>query len=65
MTLITPESKEAAEHDKWVQGLSRATLLAASADLGKRRAHDRRNPEHRWILSRRAAIQRQLIKIGA
>lgn len=62
MTLITPESKEAAVHDRWVHDLSDTTLRAALADLSARRAFDRRNPEHRWIMSRRAALSRQALK---
>lgn len=34
----------------------------ADADLGKRRCHERKNPEHRWIMGRRAALQREILR---
>lgn len=47
-------------HDRMVKGLTDETLKAAAKDLFNRKVHDRRNPEHRWILERRAALLRQL-----
>jgi hypothetical protein len=54
------DAKDAAEHDKAIDGLSWETLLAIARDLGARHAHDRRDHEHRWIMGRRAAVLRKL-----
>lgn len=55
------EAKDAREHDKAIEGLSRETLEAISKDLGARHAYDRRDHEHRWIMGRRAAVLRKLL----
>ena len=57
------EAKDAAEHDKAIEGLGVETLLAIAKDLGARHAHDRRDHEHRWIMGRRAAVLRKLSKL--
>lgn len=49
-------------HDKAVRTLSDSTLAAAHNDLWNRKTLDRKNPEHRWILDRRAALTRELIR---
>ena len=51
------QSREKAEHDRAIRDYDEDTLLAAAEDLAKRRAWDRRNAEHRWIMGRVAAIQ--------
>jgi hypothetical protein len=57
-----PDAAEAACHDKAVRPLGNLTLTAAAADLCHRRLWNRRDPESRWILSRRAALLRELIR---
>lgn len=52
--------KDAAEHDRAVDGHSVETLCAMAKDLGARGAYDRRDHEHRWIMGRRAAVLRML-----
>jgi hypothetical protein len=54
------QSAEAIAHDKAVATLSQETLLAAAKDLGQRRAHDRKDPEQRWVMARKAALLRRL-----
>lgn len=61
---LSPEQREAANHDSWVQGHGPDTLRAMARDLCARQAHNRRDPEHRWIMSRRAAILRALVRMG-
>lgn len=58
----TPADHEAASHDKYVRDYSDETILSLAEDLGKRRAHERKNPEHRWIMGRRAALHREIIR---
>lgn len=53
-------AKEAAEHDRAVEGHTLETLAAMAADLGARGAYDRRDHEHRWVMGRRAAVLRML-----
>jgi len=59
MILLMPNPEKDA-HDRNVSDLSDDTLKAAAKDLFNRKVHDRRNPEHRWILERRAALLREL-----
>lgn len=61
MIYIMP-NPEKALHDKNVQGLRPETLLAAMRDLGSQSLHNRKDPETRWKLERRAAIQREIIR---
>jgi len=63
--LTASQAKEQAEHDKAVATYEEETLLAAAKDLGARRVHDRRDPEHRWVMGRRAAVLRSLDRKGA
>lgn len=53
-------AKDAAEHDRAIEGHSEETLCAMAKDLGGRVAHDRRDHEHRWVMGRRAAVLRKL-----
>ena len=53
-------AKDAAEHDRAIDGHSEETLCAMAADLGARNAFDRRDHEHRWVMGRRAAVLRKL-----
>lgn len=63
LTLI--QQREAAEHDRAIMGYGEDTLLAAAQDLGHRRAWNRKDNEHRWVMNRVAAILRVLDKKGA
>lgn len=56
------QKREAAEHDKNVALLEPTTVLAAAKDLGRRRYHDRRDPEHRWGMARKAALLRRIAR---
>jgi hypothetical protein len=60
--MTTYPDREATEHDRNISGLADSTILAASRDLDQRRAYDKKNPEHRWIMSRRAALHREIIR---
>lgn len=54
------DKTENEEHDAYVRGLDTTTLLAARKDLMARKVSNRRDPEERWIMERRAAIAREL-----
>lgn len=54
------QAKDAAEHDKAVDGHTEETLCAMAKDLGSRMAHDRRDHEQRWVMGRKAAVLRKL-----
>ena len=63
--LTASQAREAAEHDRAVACFDEVLLLAVLADLGKRKAYDRRDHEQRWIMSRKAAVLRSLDTKGA
>ena len=50
------------EHDKAVATYLPATVLAAAADLGKRRCWDRSNPVQRWTMGRLGALCRRIAR---
>jgi hypothetical protein len=52
------QAREAMEHDRAVRDYLPETVEAAWNDLAGRAVHDRRNPEHRWVMARRAALRR-------
>jgi hypothetical protein len=54
------QKREAAEHDKAVRDYTPHTVEAAWNDLAGRECWNRKDPEHRWIMSRRAAVLRRL-----
>lgn len=56
--LSESERRTAAEHDRAIQDYAPATVAAAWNDLQGREVWDRKNPEHRWVLARRAALRR-------
>ena len=56
--LTTIQQREAAEHDRAVRDYEPETVEAAFMDLAGRPVSDRKNPEHRWIMNRRAALRR-------
>lgn len=53
---------EAERHDLIVRDYSDATLIAAAMDLHPRAAWDRKDPEQRFVMSRRAALQREILR---
>jgi hypothetical protein len=57
-------AEENATHDAWVRDLSLGTLKAIWEDLAHRPAWDRKNPEQRWTMGRRAAVGRRLAALG-
>lgn len=63
--LTTIQQREAMEHDRAILGYGEETLLAAAQDLGHRRCWNRKDPEHRWVMNRVAAILRALDRKGA
>lgn len=63
--LTASQARDAAAHDKAIRDYDEETLLTAATDLGKRRVFDRKDPEHRWVMNRRAALLRELDRKGA
>lgn len=57
---MTVLNKEMESHDCEARALKDQTLLAACADLWKRKVHDRRDQQSRWIMERRAALLREV-----
>jgi hypothetical protein len=53
-----------ADHDKEARRLRDQTLIAAAEDLAGRTVWDRKDPEQRWILQRRAALLREIRRRG-
>lgn len=58
--LAASQLKDALEHDKCIAGYSEETLRAAARDLGQRLANNRKDPEQRWVMARKAAVLRKL-----
>lgn len=58
--LAASQIRDALEHDKCIEGYSEETLRAAARDLGKRLASNRKDPEQRWVMARKAAVLRKL-----
>ncbi len=58
--LAEKQAAENKQHDGWVAILDMDTLLCAAHDLAERLAHDRKDPEQRWVMGRKAAILRRL-----
>lgn len=55
------QMQEAADHDKAVRTLSNRTLIAAAKDLSNRPpAYNRKDPEQRWTMARKAALRREI-----
>lgn len=63
--LTMVQKKEAAEHDRAVANFEAETLIEIAADLGRRSAWNRKDPEQRWVMARRAAVLRKLSREGA
>lgn len=56
--LTASQRREAAEHDRAVRDYTPETVEAAYFDLDARRAWDKKDHEHRWIMARKAALLR-------
>ncbi len=56
--LTESQKREAASHDAFLRDYSPETLQAAWEDLKDRPAWDKKDPEHRWVMARRAALLR-------
>lgn len=61
--LSESQKREAAEHDRNVRDYTPAMVAAAFEDLHGRRVYDRKDQEHRWIMSRMAALGRLAVKM--
>lgn len=59
--LATYQQREAAEHDRAVRDYSPDLVATAYDDLDSREAWNRKDPEHRWTMARKAA----LLRLGA
>jgi|694.fasta_scaffold35019_7 hypothetical protein len=57
------QRREAAEHDRAVAGYEPEMVAAAYEDLHRRNAWERKNPEHRWIMARKAALGRLALRM--
>jgi cobalamin biosynthesis Mg chelatase CobN len=51
---------EMTDHDREARRLSDKTLIAAALDLNRRKVWDKKDPESRWVLGRRAALLREI-----
>jgi hypothetical protein len=56
--LEAAQKREAAEHDRNVRDYTPQMVQAAWNDLADRPAHNRKDPEQRWVAARRAALRR-------
>lgn len=57
--LTESQKREAATHDAFIRDYNLETISEAFDDLSNRVAFDKRNPEHRWVMGRRAALARK------
>ena len=64
MTATLTRDPEMEDHDKEARRLRDQTLIAAAEDLTGRTVWDRKDPEQRWILQRRAALLREIRRRG-
>lgn len=56
--LTASQKREAVEHDRNIRDYSPAMVQAAWEDLQGRKAFDKQDQEHRWVMARRAALMR-------
>ena len=56
--LSESQKREAAEHDRAIRDYTPETVEAAWNDLSARKAWDRKDPEQRWVMARKAALGR-------
>lgn len=61
--LSASQQREAAEHDRAIQDYEPETVAAAWDDLSARNAWDKKDPEHRWVMARKAALRRLGVKM--
>jgi hypothetical protein len=61
--LTAIQKREAAEHDRNIAGYTAEMVAAAFADLYPRRGTDRKDPEQRWIMERKAALGRLAVSM--
>jgi hypothetical protein len=61
--LTASQALEAAEHDKNLRDYTPALVAAAWEDLSRRRVHDKKDQEHRWVMARRAALGRLAVSM--
>lgn len=61
--LSAAQQREAAEHDRNVRDYTPEMVSAAFEDLHGRRVYDRKDQEHRWIMSRMAALGRLAVQM--
>ena len=57
------QKAEAVEHDRAVADYPAWLLESAYEDLEARVVFDRKNPEHRWVMARRAALKRAAMRM--
>jgi hypothetical protein len=62
MTSTYIRDPEMTDHDREARRLGNQTLIAAAEDLAARTVWDRKDPEQRWILQRRAALMREIAR---
>lgn len=60
--LASLQAKEAADHDNAVATLNPSIVIAAANDLSRRHAHNRKDPEQRWVMGRKAALLRRIYR---
>jgi hypothetical protein len=63
--MSTTYPREQAEHDHAIEQYGVEMCKNTLADIDRHKPFDRKNPEHRWLMSRRAAILRKLVKLNA
>ena len=56
--LTASQAREAAEHDRNIRDYTPGMVHAAWEDLQGRKAFDKKDPEQRWVMARRAALGR-------
>lgn len=61
--LDTIQRREAAEHDRAIASYPPELVAAAYEDLHRRNAYDRKNPEQRWVMARKAALGRLALRM--
>jgi hypothetical protein len=58
------QRREAAEHDRAVAGMETELQMEIAIDLGRRLVWNRKDPEQRWVMARKAAVLRALGRKG-
>jgi hypothetical protein len=60
MIVMNSDKIDAGKHDRHAREMNDGTLVAAANDLMARRVWDKKDPEQRWVLARRAALLREI-----